>query len=336
MIRAVLLILFVSLVSAFSYAGRWEEDILGNGFEKRTVTLPDDYSGKVRSTIIRKMSKEDRHKAIVYIHGYNDYFFQQEMADRFVDSCYNFYAIDLRKYGRSFIEGQRRFEVRNMAEYFPEIDSVMTQAVNDGNTSIIMKGHSTGGLLSSYYLAKNKTGKFPIKGVILNSPFLDMNLSGFFESVLVPMVSSVAKLFKNISIPQGDSNAYAQSLLKKYHGEWDYNTDWKLEVSPAVTSGWIRAIHTSQKFLQKGVNLNIPTLLLHSDKSIYGNEWTPEFNKGDAVLDINDISKYGKRLSGKLTEMKVYNGLHDLYLSDKKVREALYLKTFEWLKREGL
>ena len=32
--------------------------------------------------------------------GFNDYFFQAEMGRQFADSGYNFYAVDLRRYGR--------------------------------------------------------------------------------------------------------------------------------------------------------------------------------------------------------------------------------------------
>lgn len=333
-----ILLLFLSLVFSISAAQVWDKDtVLNDGYQMRYLSQPKDYSGDVRSTIIRKLSPCDKnHRAILYVHGYNDYFFQKELGDMFVDSCYNFYAVDLRKYGRSLMPGQRKFEVRDMKEYFPDLDSALTQIVKDGNKEIILMGHSTGGLTCTYYLAKGNGKKYPIDALILNSPFLDMNLCHFEESMLVPIVTVYSKISKNTKIPQGNSNAYAQSLLKKYHGEWNYNTDWKLEVSPAVTSGWIGAIHNAQRYIQKGVNVGIPVLLMHSDKSVYGNTWTPEFNKADAVLDVNDISKYGKKLSGRTTELKVNGGLHDLYLSAPEIRNALYDKTFQWLDMYGL
>ena len=110
---------FVLVVYLFSavlgiHAEKWIPDILKDGYEMRYVNQKDDYTGKVRRTNIRKKSASDSSKtAVLYVHGFNDYFFQKEMGDLFVDSCFNFYAVDLRKYGRSYLKDQRRFEVRD-------------------------------------------------------------------------------------------------------------------------------------------------------------------------------------------------------------------------------
>ncbi len=332
----------LSICAILAYTGfslsaqQWISDKEDPTFRMRYVSMPNDYSGKVRSTIINKNSTCAKGKAILYVHGYNDYFFQQEMANRFVDSCYNFYAVDLRKYGRSLLPGQRAFEVRDLKEYFPDLDSALNVMIKNGNHEIILMGHSTGGLISSYYMAQNAGAKYPIKGLILNSPFLDMNLSPFMEKIMVPMVSIYSKVFPNTNIDQGDSKAYAKSLLKKYNGEWSYNTNWKKEVSPAVTSGWLGAIHNAHNYIQKGTDIKIPILLMHSMQSVNGDEWTPEFNKGDAVLDVNDISLYGKNLGPKVQELYVKEGLHDLILSRKPVREGVYQYIFKWLHRNHL
>lgn len=331
-------IFFITLIIVLGFGGiataqTWRYDILGDGYQMRYFNMPDDYSGKVRSTVIRKKTDCDSKKAILYVHGYNDYFFQKEMGDRFVDSCYNFYAVDLRKYGRSLLPGQRAFDVHDVSEYFTDIDSALNVIVGDGNTSIILMVHSTGGLTTSMYMAKHHGDKYPIKGLILNSPFLDMNLSKFTENILIPIVTWYSWFSKNTNIPQGDGNAYAQSLLKKYHGEWNYNTNWKKEISPAVTSGWIAAIHKAQNYIQDGTDIKIPILLMYSTRSASGDNWIPEFNKADIVLDVEDISKYGRKLGPNIHILKVQDGVHDLVLSRKPVREALYKSMFTWLRK---
>lgn len=326
-----LLLISVLLCVGFSYAQNWQADVLGDNYEMRYVNQPDDYSGKVRSAIVRKKAVVDICRAILYVHGYNDYFFQKEMGDLFVDSCYNFYALDLRKYGRSYMDGQKRFEVRDYSEYFADIDSAMAQIIKDGNKKIFLMGHSNGGLVTSYYMAKGQGTKFPIMGLMLNSPFLDMNLGSFTENVLVPVVGWISNLFPSISIPQGASTGYAESLLKKYHGEWDYNTDWKLMISPDVTSGWIGAVHNAQSFIQDGVDVGVPVLLMYSDKTVNGEEWTPDFNKADVVLDVKDIARYGAHLSDEVESVEFKDGLHDLILSRKDVREAVYKRIFKWM-----
>lgn len=315
--------------SLLSFSADWKPDVLGENYEQKTVELADDYSGKVRTTVVRHKTAGQGNTAVLYLHGYNDYFFQSQLGDSIVAHGYAFYAVDLRKYGRSLLPDQLKFEVRNLKEYFEDLDVALKEIENDGYKNVVFLAHSTGGLTMSYYLSQHLADRPQVKALILNSPFLDMNLSKFQENFLVPVVASMP--FKNMKIKQGDSRAYAESLLSAYHGEWEYDTGWKLEVSPDVTSGWISAIHKAQRTLQKGTDIKVPILLMHSDKSIYGDEWTPEFNCGDAVLDVADISKYGKKLGPNVTEFVAEDGLHDLILSRKDVRDKVYAEMFMWL-----
>ena len=331
------LLTVIALLAAIwlpAYAQTWERDTLsGKGYYDLTINQPDDYQGKVVSTVIRKLSDCANKRAILYVHGFNDYFFQTEMGDRFVDSCYNFYAVDLRRYGRSLRKGERKFDVRNLRDYFPDIDSALSVIKRDGNREVILMGHSTGGLITSLFMAEKPDTI--IKGLILNSPFLDWNLSKFNERVAVPLVSFIGGLFPRINIKQGDSDIYARSLLKEYDGEWTYDTDLKLVHSPDVTSGWIRAINTAQHLLcKKSTRIDVPILLLHSDRS-EGAEGSTYMNS-DCVLDVKDISKYGRKLGPDVTEETVAGGLHDLALSAPAVRNKFYTDIFQWLDKNGL
>lgn len=316
----------------------WQPDQLGNGYEMRHVRQPDDYSGPVISTIIRKLCPSDSgmtatRRGVLYVHGFNDYFFQSEMGNRFVDHGYDFYAVDLRRYGRSLMPGQKPFDVRDISSYFPDIDSAMVVMEQSGISEIILLGHSTGGLTSAYF--ESRCHPEVIKALILNSPFLDWN-QGWKEK-LIPEISLLGRFFPNFKISQGKSTAYAESLLKQYHGEWTYNTNWKLPQSPPVTAGWVRAITEAQKGLRDGkADIRVPILLLYSSQSISGSEWTPEHNRADGVLDVADIKKYGRELGPDVTCVKVMNGIHDLVLSAPQVREPLYRYIFAWLERQGL
>lgn len=326
-----------ALICSGLHAREWQPDILNNGYEMQTIDMPDDYSGKVRCTVVRKQPTcqvdDDDKTAILYLHGFNDYFFQRDLGDSIVAHGYGFYALELRKYGRSLLPGQRMFEVRNIEEYFRDIDTALDVIVSDGYDCVVFIGHSTGGLTLCSYLWNRQSESPLVKGLILNSPFLDMNLSGFQENILIPLVSVLP--FKDIEISQGDSRAYAESLLKKYHGEWDYDTRWKLEISPDVTIGWISAIHRAQSLVQEGGGIGIPILLMHSDKSVGGDNWTPDYNRGDGVLDVADISRYGRQLGPRVSELVVVDGMHDLILSQPNVRRLVYAKMFHWLKVNG-
>lgn len=319
------------------HAQLWNPDILGGNYFCKEILQPDDYSGKVRTTVIRQNSQYATDKAVLYVHGYNDYFFQQELGDKFVDNGYNFYAVDLRKYGRSLLPGQIPFEVRNLEEYFNDINAALDAILQDGNKSIILMGHSTGGLITSYYMAKEVHLKYPIKALVLNSPFLDMNLDVVTEDFVLPFVGRFATLFPDISINQGGGNQYARTLLKRYGGEWDYDTQLKFEWPQPVTTGWLRAITRAQDMLHRGADINVPILLMRSDKSgTDGGLNDEEARNADMVLDVAEISRYGKRLGTDITEFVVKDGMHDLFLSRIPVRYALYSHMLEWLREKGL
>lgn len=309
-------------------AGDWNTDILGDGFEMRYVDQGNDYSGPVRSTIVRRVSPCAEGVGVLYVHGFNDYFFQADMAREFTGRCYDFYAVDLRKYGRSIMSGQQMFQVRDLREYFADIDSAVVQMRADGISRIVLMGHSTGGLVCSLYMAEKPSPA--ICALILNSPFLDWNQSKFQERILIPAVRSFSKLVRSVKIPQGADDGYARSLLSVFDGEWEYNTDWKLIHSPSVEASWIAAIDEAHQVVQNDPQIRVPILLMHSDRS-YGHDEGAGYGNSDAVLDVEDISRYGRGLGFNVTEITVRGGLHDLVLSAQDVRSAVYCYMFEWL-----
>ncbi|WP_455497163.1 alpha/beta hydrolase [Coprobacter sp.] len=330
--RRILLFLLLFLSFGIKSHSQYRPDILGKNFVQQTIQMPDDYEGKVITTIIRKNAEKPTEKAILYVHGFNDYFFQTSLAEHFNHAGFNFYAVDLRKYGRSILTNQYPFQVHNLKEYFADIDTTLQIIRQEGNQEILLMGHSTGGLITSLFCQKYRNN-LPVQGLILNSPFLDMNQSWFKEKILIPIVSFFATFSKKTKIKQGISTAYGESLLKQYHGEWDYDTTKKFMQSPALTTGWIHAIHRGQKKIHRGLNIPCPILVLYSSQSIYGDNWTPEHQNGDGVLDVKDIAKYGKRLGPKVTEVEIKEGMHDLILSKKEARNATYKAIFDWIKQ---
>ncbi len=141
---------FIVGLTSFIAVGfaQYVPDELGKSFLKRTIQMPDDYEGKVVCTLIKRQNPKPTGRAILYVHGYNDYFFQVEMANRFTQAGYNFYAVDLRKYGRSLLKGQFPTNARNLNEYFADIDSSISLIKGEGNKQIFLIGHSTGGLIN--------------------------------------------------------------------------------------------------------------------------------------------------------------------------------------------
>lgn len=321
-------------VATLASAQYYRPDVLGDDYEQHTFVMPDDYHGEVVSTLVRRLATDTTHRAVLYVHGYNDYFFQDEMAQKFVDNGYNFYAIDLRKYGRSLREGQFEFEARDMSEYFADIDSALMVVRREGNERVVLMGHSTGGLTTSLYCHARRD-EMPVDALILNSPFFEWNYNALYRNFLIPMVACIGKLCPDWGLPDATRiSSYAQSLLKQYNGEWSFSTEWKKLMSRGERFGWIRAIDRGHSVVHNEINLSIPVLLLRSDKTIRGSEWTPKYQTGDAVLDVEHISKYGSKIGTQVTEVPLEDALHDVVLSRKDVRDKAYTTIFEWLQKE--
>lgn len=214
MSRKINLIIFLCFILCEVYA-QYVPDVLGDGYLRRTFQMPDDYEGKVVCTLVKKPQLDSVKQAVLYIHGYNDYFFQKQLGDSVNAHGYNFYAMDLRKYGRSILPNQNPFFCKSLKEYFADIDTALATIQSEGNERILLMAHSTGGLITPYYL-NSKKGELPIDGLILNSPFLDWNFGWLMEKVVLPTVAFVGRLFPNLTVQGlGDPN-YAYSLLKQY------------------------------------------------------------------------------------------------------------------------
>lgn len=330
LVNTLCLIAFISVAQS-AESRVWHQDSLGVEFQFTTVEMPRDYSGDVVSTVIRDESQCGANRGVLYVHGFNDYFFQKEMAEQFVDSCYNFYAVDLRKYGRSFRKGQLHCDARKISEYYPDIDSALSIMHDAGIDEVVLMGHSTGGLVVASYMNHNPSSL--VKAVILNSPFLEWNFNGFMRKVAIPAVSSLGRLFPSLKISQGDGTAYGESLDRDFHGEWKYNVEWKTLHPRKVTAGWIRCITLAQKALKKHSDIKVPVLLMHSDKSVSTSKWEPGVMHADAVLNVKDIARIGAELGPEVTEKTIPGGMHDLVLSEKPVRELVYKTMFSWLDR---
>ncbi len=255
---------------------QWGPDIL-EGYESRFVNLGEAFDGPARCTIIRLRPAHTTKKGFLYIHGFNDYFFQADWGRQFVDSGYAFYAVDLRRYGRSRLPWQYPFNVRDQREYFADIDSAINQMRRDGITDITLGGHSTGGLTVAYYAA-TRGRRIPVQRVVTDSPFLEWNYNAFMRGFAAPLIGRLGHLFPEAEIRQGHCDGYAYSLLKDHDGEWTYNTNWKMTYSPPVKWGWIGAIDAAHSgTVRNREHIAVPLLVMTSSRKISGCDFTPEF-----------------------------------------------------------
>src|SRR5262245_25948737 len=61
--------------------GAVETDVLGLPYEQRRINLPADTEGEVVATLVRARAGSPTNRAVLYLHGYVDYFFQTHLAE---------------------------------------------------------------------------------------------------------------------------------------------------------------------------------------------------------------------------------------------------------------
>lgn len=313
----------------------YKPDILGEGFEQICIEQPDDYEGKVIFTLVRKKTKVKTEKAILYIHGFNDYFFQSEFAEKFAALGYDFYGIDLRKYGRAYLKNQKFNNLRSIEEYYSDIDKSLELIRNEGHSKVLLGGHSNGGLIVSVYAADHPDSQL-FHAVFMNSPFFDFHQNYFLRKLGVPLITALGKKFPNAIMQGGFSPFYGLSLHKSEHGEWDYSLEYKPHISPPVNFGFIRAISLSQKRVKNGLSIQQPVLIMLSDKTLYEKKWSDKMFTGDVILNVEHIMLNAKKFKGDIQIEVIKNGIHDLVLSTKSIREEVYHKLQTWLEQKGI
>lgn len=300
-------------------------------YEQTIIECTDDYEGKVIATLLSKKLPDslNQNRAILYIHGYGDYFFQDHMTQPFLEEGYNFYAIDLRKHGRSWLPHQRPCFSKSLTEYYEEIDKALEIIKKEGNDFIALHGHSNGGLISSLY-ADEGDNKNLIDALVLNSPFLDWPVDPTFEKAIYAM-GAVGAVRPYGTAPTANNPLYGYAIHEDFYGEWDYTTAWKPHEGFPKYLGWAKSINDAHDKVVKGLDIDIPVLVLHSDHSFSGTEYNEEALTSDAVLNIEHIKQLAPKLGSNVQLMEIPNAMHDIFLSKKEVREEAFEKTIAWL-----
>ncbi|MEP1151328.1 MAG: alpha/beta hydrolase [Balneola sp.] len=303
-----------------------------NNFTKQTLEFPDDYEGKVIATLVRSNNNVKGRKSVLYIHGFNDYFFHPHLAEGFHDHEYNFFALDLRKYGRSLLPHQHPNYCKDISEYYEEITESLSIIKKENDSEIIVLGHSTGGLIASMYSNFGDRSDL-ISALLLNSPFFDFNISETERKInlFFARIISLIMPYANKSKPL--SSLYNRSLLKDHYGEWDFNLNWKPEKGFPAYFKWLLAIHSAQEKIRSSSNISIPVLIMHSNSSSIPKKWSPDILGMDIVLNVEHIKETGKKLGKKVTFLAVENAMHDIFLSKKEVREKAFNEMINWLKK---
>jgi alpha-beta hydrolase superfamily lysophospholipase len=307
----------------------WTPDILP-GFEQTTLTGLSAADGPVEVVLVRRRCSTVSTQAVLYIHGYVDYFFQTHLADFYNQAGLHFYAIDLRRHGRAMRPHQLPNYTPNLDEYLQDVDAAISLLRREESIDwLLLNGHSTGGLVAALFAHRGQQ-RTAVNAVFLNSPFLDMNLPAWQQWVLEPIVSRLGAWFAHLPMTS-ISVAYGQSLHADHHGEWHYDTRWKPIEGFPIYAAWFRAIHLAHAEVARGLAIQCPVLLMHASRSAWHKQWSEDVMTADIVLDVADMQRLSPRLGAHVVLRAITDGRHDLVLSKLAARQQVFKELRDWL-----
>ncbi|WP_395691908.1 alpha/beta hydrolase [Nocardioides sp.] len=303
-------------------------DVLGEPYLAETIHLPPDEEGPVVVTLVVRRAPEPTRRAVLHVHGFCDYFFHTDFAEWWNARGYDFYAVDLRKYGRSLRPHQTPNFVTDLRQHFPDIDAALHRVVErDGHDHVVLSAHSTGGLIASLWADDRRPG---LAGMVLNSPWLDMQGGPLVRGVGTSVIKQVGARQPTLTIPRTVGGHYGRSLHADHHGEWTFNTDWKPLDSFPVTFGWLRAIRLGHDQVQSGLEVGCPVLVLSSAGTRWPKEMGDDVHDYDIVLEVPQIRRWATALGSHVTYIAIEGARHDVILSRAAPRATAYAEMDRW------
>lgn len=338
----------------------WVPDVLGDEFEQRTLPLGSDDEGDVVATLVRalpatpsaapngwdRFMRRLRGRAVddpppmldgvdvLYVHGWSDYFFQKRLARFWTARGARFYALDLRKYGRSLRDGQTPGYITDLVTYDEDIAAALDVMGADAAASprgrrLVLLGHSTGGLVLSLWASRHP-GR--ADAVVLNSPWLEFQL-GAVRTAILPVVELGARWRPHDAAPQVDLGFYsrAQALVADPDDPMEVNLAWRPEHSMTVHAGWLNAILSGHTRVAAGLEIDAPVCVLLSARSLPPTRWSDELTSADTVLVVEEIARRALKLGPTVTVERIDGALHDVFLSRKHARDDAYARLGRWV-----
>lgn len=315
--------------------GSTTRDVLGAPYAAETIDLRPDDEGAVVATLVSRRVTDGRPRgAVLHVHGFCDYFFQTGLADFWIEQGYDFYAVDLRKYGRSLLPHQTPNFCRDVDEYAEDLDAVLERITGrDGHARLILSGHSTGGLIAPLWLdhLREEQGRSPVDAVVLNSPWLDLQGSMLMRTAGTQAIDQIGLRRPYAVVPRTVSGLYAEALHKDYRGEWEFDLAWKPRDSFPVRAGWLRAVRRGHRRVHRGIDVDAPVLVLCSSRSSTPQHWNDDITSTDVVLDVRQIARWSHRLARHVTIARIDGAMHDVFASTEPVRKLAYDEIRRWL-----
>ena len=245
-----------------------------------------------------------------------------------------FYALDLRQYGRSLRPGPTPGYVADLETYDEELEASLDVITGDlgVRARVMVMGHSTGGLVAALW-ANRHPGE--LSGLVLNSPWLELQGSSVLRHISAPAVARIARFQPKAPLPNIDPGYYARTLSSASGGEWTYDTTWRPTPSFPVRAGWLQAVMAGHARVARGLTIEAPILMCASSRTLISPRWSEDMRHVDVVLDVELLARRAVQLGSHVTVVRIRDGLHDLALSPKPVRERFYAEIDRWSSAYG-
>ncbi|MBM9433638.1 alpha/beta hydrolase [Flaviflexus equikiangi] len=333
----------------------WSPDVLGPGFESVTLPLLDDEEGEVVTTLVRHVPADDPlardstptspRFVMLAMHGWNDYFYQVELARVISRAGGAFYALDLRKYGRSSRPHQTPGYIASLSDYDEDIHAALDtiHTIHGWEMPLVMYGHSTGGLTAALWADRHPGA---LSGLILNSPWLEFQGATLVRQLSTPLLESLARVSPEAVLPLPD-NGFYHRLLTGWRDEgelveddtdpftttgWTFNEEWRRYPTTPIRAGWLTAILQGHALVAKGLDISCPTLVLTSNQTIFSDKWSVEMRGADTVLDVDQIWRRVPYLGRVTALIRLEGAIHDVTLSRAAVRTRAFGEMRRWLR----
>lgn len=337
----------------------WQPDHLGDGFALTELDLGSDEEGPCIATLVsytppaviepagwptrarRMLRTLDRRqepvepvRAVLYVHGWSDYFFQQELARFFTDRGFAFYALDMRKYGRSLRPWQTPGFVTDLSDYDDDITAALDTLTQDivsrtgaAPSGITLMAHSTGALVASLW-AHRFPGK--ISSLILNSPWLDIQGSAILRTTTQGLLEPITRFRPKARLKLPEFGFYWRSISNQADGEWELNGQWRPQFGFPIRAGWLTAVLAGHAQVRRGLTIDVPVLVLASSRSTISPVWNEAMLSSDSVLDVTVMTQRALQLGPHVTVCRFEGALHDTLLSSASVRAKVYAELERW------
>lgn len=324
----------------------WVPDILGDDFEACTVPASGPDGVERTATLVRHvpagggagggagLSGGRRARAVLFLHGWSDYFFNEELAEFWTGQGFAFFALDMHNHGRSLHAGTHGGYVADLDDYDAEITAAIgiIASLHPGTgdpPTVALMGHSTGGLIAALWASRHPG---LVSQLILDSPWLEMHGSPAVRRAARTMVEPLARFWPEAVIRLPERGFYWRSVSSAAEGEWTLDDNYRPPRAFPVRAGWLSAVLSGQSRVARGLNIDVPILVLISGASATGMFWKESMRRTDAVLDVNTIALRALSLGRTVTLERIDGALHDVFLSAPRVRADAYARLARWLR----